>query len=303
MAPAPDEGVAAAPPCPTAIAAPRIGLAESLRIQGRIALILLAVLAGIPLHFLCRTFTRHSPMPRLVLRLIALIIGARVRVVGTPLRRDVFLLANHVSWLDIPALAGATGTAFVAKAEVAAVPVVGWLARLNHTVFVQREARLGVAAQINALREALDDNHAVAIFPEGTTTDGQSLLPFKTAMLKVLEPPPTRTGALGVMVQPVLVDYGALAPSIAWVGDEPGLANVIRLLARAGSFPLTIRFLEPFSPEGHAGRKAIAAEARARIEAALVAALGQPLRDFAVPVAAVRYVPTREAHDRAEGED
>lgn len=297
MAPSPDEGAAAAPASPI-VAAPRIDFAASLRIQFRIMALLLTVLLGLPLHHLCRLVTRHSPVPRLALRLIARIIGARVRVVGTVLRRDVFLLANHVSWLDIPALAGASGTAFVAKAEVAAVPVVGWLARLNRTVFVQREARLGVAAQINALREALADNHAVAIFPEGTTTDGQSLLPFKTSMLKVLEPPPP-----GVMVQPVLLDYGPMAPVIGWVGDEPGLANVLRVLARPGSFPLTIRFLEPFSPDGHAGRKAIAAEARARIEAALVEALGKPLRTYGLPVEAVRYAPPREAHDRAEGED
>lgn len=297
MAPSPDEGASAAP-VSSAIAAPRIDFAASLRIQFRILALLLTVLLGLPLHYLCRLLTRHSPVPRLALRLIARIIGARVRVVGTPLRRDVFLLGNHVSWLDIPALAGASGTAFVAKAEVAAVPVVGWLARLNRTVFVQREARLGVAAQINALREALADNHAVAIFPEGTTTDGQSLLPFKTSMLKVLEPPPP-----GVMVQPVLLDYGPLAPVICWIGDEPGIANVLRVLARPGSFPLTIRFLEPFSPEGHSGRKSIAAEARARIEAALVEALGKPLRTFGLPVEAVRYAPPREAHDRAEGED
>ncbi|MFC3173835.1 lysophospholipid acyltransferase family protein [Novosphingobium bradum] len=282
----------------TPVRATRIGLAESLRIQGRLALIILVVLASLPLHYLCRAVSRHSPMPRLVLRAIARIVGARVRVVGTPLRRDAFLLANHVSWLDIPALAGASGTAFVAKAEVARVPVVGWLARLNHTVFVQREARLGVAAQINALSEALADNHAVAIFPEGTTTDGQSLLPFKTAMLKVLEPAPP-----GILVQPVLIDYGPMAPIIGWVGDEPGLANALRLLARPGSFPVAIHFLEPFSPDGHAGRKAIAAEARARIEAALELALGRPPRPFALPVEAVRYVPPAEAHDRAAGED
>jgi 1-acyl-sn-glycerol-3-phosphate acyltransferase len=280
----------------------RIGLAASLRIQGRLILILLTVLLGVPLHYGCRALTRHSPMPRLTLRAIARIVGARVRIVGTPLRRDVFLLANHISWLDIPALAGASGTAFVAKAEVAQVPVVGWLARLNRTVFVQREARLGVAHQINALREAMAENHALTIFPEGTTTDGQSLLPFKTAMLKVLEPPPP-----GVMVQPVLLDYGGLAPFICWIGDEPGLANVIKVLARPGSFMLTIRFLEPFSPEGHAGRKAIAAEARARIEAALVEALGKPLRTYGVTVDAVRYAPPPApavaAHDRAEGED
>ena len=314
MAPTADGGPPTPPPtaplpaplATPAPAVPRIGLAASLRIQGRLVLIVLALLAGLPLHYLCRMVARHSPMPRLVLRAIARILGVRVRVVGTPLRRDAFLLANHVSWLDIPALAGVTGTAFVAKAEVAATPVVGWLASLNRTVFVQREARLGIAAQINALREALAENHAVTIFPEGTTTDGQSLLPFKTAMLKVLEPPPPPSGSLGVMVQPVLLDYGALAPFIGWVGDEPGLANVLRVLARPGAIPLTIRFLEPFSPADHPGRKAIAAEARARIEAALIAALGRPLRPFALPVEAIRYVPStpaEPAHDRAEGED
>jgi 1-acyl-sn-glycerol-3-phosphate acyltransferase len=281
------------------VAAPRIGLAESLRIQGRLVAILLALLIAIPLHYLCHAVARRSPMPRLCLGWITRIVGARVRIVGTPLRRDVFLLANHLSWLDIPALAGASGTAFVAKAEVADTPVIGWLARLNRTVFVRREARLGIAGQINALRDAMAENHAIAVFPEGTTTDGRSLLPFKTSMLKVLEPPPP-----GVMVQPVLLDYGPLAPWIGWVGDEPGLANALRVLARAGSFPLTVHFLEPFSPADFPGRKAIAAEARARIEAALIAALGGPLRSFALPVEAVRYVPRAdEAHERAEGED
>ena len=282
-----------------AIAAPRIGLAESLRIQGRILAAALTLALCLPLHYLCRAVLRRSPMPRVALRAITRICGARVRVVGTPLRRDAFLLANHVSWLDIPALAGACGTAFVAKAEVARTPLVGWLARLNRTVFVQREARLEIAAQINDLRSALADNHAIAIFPEGTTTDGQSLLPFKTAMLKVLEPPPA-----DVLVQPVLIDYGPLAPRIGWVGDEPGLANALRLLARPGTFALKIHFLAPFAPTDFPGRKAIAAEARARIEAALVASLGKPLQAFALPVDAVRYVPPPpEAHDRAEGED
>jgi len=201
----------------------------------------------------------------------------------------VFFLSNHVSWIDIPAIAGSTGTAFVAKAEVADVPVIGWLCRLNRTVFVRREARLDVAGQIALLRDALAGNHAVTIFPEGTTTDGLSLLPFKTAMLKVLEPPPP-----GVMVQPVLLDYGALAPRIGWIGEESGLANAAKILARRGTFPLRLCFLEPFSPEHHPGRKAIAAEARARIEAELAKALGAPPRPFALDIAAVRYVAPPE---------
>jgi 1-acyl-sn-glycerol-3-phosphate acyltransferase len=203
---------------------------------------------------------------------------------GVPLRRNVFFVANHVSWVDILALAGESGTAFVAKREVAGVPFVGWLARLNRTVFVSREDRGGVAAQINALREALADNWSVTVFPEGTTTDGQSLLPFKTPLLRVLEPPPPE-----VLVQPVMLDYGMIAEWIGWVGVEHGLDNAKRILARRGSFRLEVHFLEPFEPLLYPGRKAIAAECRLRIEAALVGALGRPLRPFAHDVGAVRY--------------
>ncbi|HEY6868292.1 MAG TPA: lysophospholipid acyltransferase family protein [Novosphingobium sp.] len=270
------------------------------RIVVRVVAMVAALLVAVPLHYVWRLFAYGSPMPRLVLGVIARIIGARVRVIGTPLRRDVFFLANHLTWLDIPAIAGASGTAFVAKSEVAKTPVIGWLCRLNRTVFVQREARLNVAEQINAVREALSDNRAITVFPEGTTTDGRSLLPFKSSILKALEPPPP-----GILVQPVLVDYGPLGEEVCWIGEEEGMANALRVLARRGSFPLRIHFLEPFSPESYPGRKVIAAEARNRIEHALVSTLGQPLRPFALDVAAIGYSSRAPgpAHDRAEGED
>ena len=92
------------------------------------------------------------------------------------------------------------------------------------------------------------------------------------------------------MVQPVMLDFGAAGEEIGWVGDESGLNNARRVLARRGSFPVRIHFLEPFSPAEHPGRKAIGAKARTEIEAALVAAVG-PLRDFAHTVAPVRYEP------------
>ena len=141
--------------------------------------------------------------------------------------------------------------------------MVGWLSTLNHTLFVERDDRMGVAQQIARLRDALAELWAVTIFPEGTTTDGFGLLPFKGALLAVLDPPPP-----GVMVQPVYLDYRA-APDIAWVGEETGLGNALRIFARAGSFPLTINFLEPFDPAQCEGRKAVAAEARHRIMAAM----------------------------------
>jgi len=267
------------------------------RIATRLGALFLALLICLPVHYAWRAVHYGSPLPRLFLGVAARICGARVHVHGTHLRKDVFFIANHVSWLDILSLAGASGTAFVAKAELERTPVVGWLSKLNRTVFVAREDRMGVADQINRLKEALADNWSVTVFPEGTTTDGQSLLPFKTAMLRVLEPPPP-----GVMVQPVLLDYGLLSEWIGWVGEESGVANALRVLARKGSFPLHIHFLAPFDPRDHAGRKAIAAEARARLEPALEAALGHPLRPFAHHVPQVRFTAQQQAaHDRAEG--
>ena len=255
-----------------------------LRIIGRSLLLLLGLIVCVPLHYIVRLFVYGSPIPMLFLRYAARVSGARVKVHGTHLRRDVFYIANHISWIDILAMAGACGTAFVAKAELEKAPVVGWLASLNRTVFVKREHRMGVAQQINLLKEALADNWSVTVFPEGTTTDGQSLLPFKTSMLSVLEPPPP-----GVLVQPVLLDYGPVAEWIGWIGEESGLNNAKRVLSRRGSFEVQMHFLEPFSPEDFHGRKAISAEARKRIEQALCEALGKPLRDFRHTVPPIRY--------------
>ncbi|MBX7533392.1 1-acyl-sn-glycerol-3-phosphate acyltransferase [Qipengyuania sp. 1XM1-15A] len=248
--------------------------------------ILLLLLVFVPMHYAYRIFAYGSPFPMLFLRYTARVVGARTEIVGTPLRRDVFFISNHVSWLDILSMAGASGTAFVAKWELSQVPVIGWLCSLNRTVFVKREHRMGVAEQINALKEALQDNWSVTVFPEGTVTDGHSLLPFKSSMISVLEPPPP-----GVMVQPAVVDYGEHSEEIAWVGEESGLHNAMRVMARRGTFRLRIIYLEPFSPEDHHGRKAIAAKARKEIEEQLVANLGKPLRDYKHVVDAVRYKP------------
>ena len=260
-------------------------LPEQIRFVLRAAALVVTLLAFVPLHYLYRLFRYGSPFPMWFLRAAGWICGARAERVGTPLRRDVFFISNHVSWIDILVLAGASGTAFVAKHELSQVPVIGWLCRLNRTIFVKRENRMGVAQQVGALREALADNWSVTVFPEGTTTDNRSLLPFKTSLLSMLEPPPP-----GVLVQPVMLDYCGLGEDIGWVGDEGGLNNARRVLGRRGGFPVRVHFLEPFSPADHPGRKAISARARAEIEAALIAAVG-PLRDFAHTVAPVRYEP------------
>ena len=222
-----------------------------------------ALLVCLPLHYLWRLAGRRSPWPRRFLAWVARAAGMRVQVAGAPLTRDVLFLANHLSWLDILVLAGASGTAFVAKAEVATTPVIGWLAGLNDTVFVARTERSGVRGQADALRDALASGQPVALFPEGTTDGGPAILPFRASLLAALFPP-----LPGVRVQPVALDYGAAAHDLAWIGDEPGLANVRRVLGRRGTTPVTVHFLAPVDP-ATGDRKALASAARAEIVEAL----------------------------------
>lgn len=217
----------------------------------------------VPVHGLWRLVRLPSPWPRYFLGTVGWIVGARRRSSGSkPLRNNVFFIANHLSWLDIPVLAGATGSAFVAKAEARDVPLIGWLCTLNRTIFVARGERMNVAAQIAEVRAAIERGWAVTVFPEGTTSDGRTLLPFKASLLAVLDPPPP-----GVMVQPVALDYGTATGDVAWL-DEGGLPYSLRLLARPGSFPANLRFADPFDPAAIGDRKAIAAEARRRVELA-----------------------------------
>jgi 1-acyl-sn-glycerol-3-phosphate acyltransferase len=250
------------------------GLIGRVRLALRLAVIVAALLVCVPLYYLWRMLRLSNPWPKMFLRLVGRACGARVRIIGTQLKRDVFYISNHLSWLDIPVIAGRNGSAFVAQDGIKSWPVVGWLCKLNDTVFVSRGNRMGIAGQINELRDALSETWAITIFPEGTTTDGSMLLPFKSPLLQVLDPPPPE-----VMVQPMYLDYGAHAREIAWVGEETAPNNALRLFTRKGSFQVTLHFLEPFSPADFHGRKAIAAEARLRIESALCASVG---RDRAV---------------------
>jgi 1-acyl-sn-glycerol-3-phosphate acyltransferase len=163
-------------------------------------------------------------------------------------------------------LAGASGTAFVSKDDVARWPVIGWLAGLNNTVFIARTERKAVRGQADALRSALQTGQPVALFPEGTTDGGVDTLPFRASLLASLFPP-----LAGIRVQPVALDYGAAGKDIAWIGEEPAAANARRVLARAGTVPVVIRFLEPIDPAAIGDRKALAEQCRREIVDALQA--------------------------------
>ena len=235
-----------------------------IRFGWRALLIFLGLLVCVPLHYASLLLLRRSRWPRRFLGWAAYASGMRVRSEGQPLPRHVLFLANHLSWLDILVLAGASGTAFVAKDDVARWPVVGWLARLNDTVFIARTARAAVKDQADALRRALAAGKPVALFPEGTTEGGMDILPFRASLLASLFPPLPR-----VLVQPVALDYGAAGHDLAWIGEETAPANARRILSRKGKVPVTVRFLAPVDPAAAGDRKALAERARAEIVEAL----------------------------------
>ncbi len=229
------------------------------RVAGLLALLLVCV----PPHLVARLVFRNSRWPRRFLGWAGWICGARVEVVGTRLERDVFHVANHISWMDILALGGATGCAFVSREDIGRVPVLGWLMAQNGTILVDRARRGAVQGQIGTLRDAMARHQPVTLFAEGTTGDGHVLLPFKPALFAVLLPPPR-----AIRVQPVLIDYGAATDDIAWLDEEPGGANALRVLGRRQT-RIRLHFLPPFDPGDHPDRKVMAAEARARIASAM----------------------------------
>ena len=235
-----------------------------IRVGLRLVAMLTWLLISVSAYYLAKPFSRHNPVPRLFLAGIGAIAGMRLRTRGEMVHRGAFLLSNHVSWLDIPAIAATTGSAFVGHDGLASMPLLQWLCKMNDTVFVARHDRKSVARQVEDVRNALRDTGALTIFPEGTTSDGTGLLPFKSSLLSALEPLPD-----GIAIQPVLLDFGPEAAEIAWVGEEHGVDNFLRLLARRRPIDLTVHFLPVLRGEAITNRKTIAHSAREAILARL----------------------------------
>ena len=245
------------------------GLVPALRIAARVAALGALALVCVPLHYAWRAAGARSPWPQRFLGRAGWISGVRTRIIGTPLRHDVFFVANHLSWTDVCILGGITGTAFVAQDKIAAWPVIGWLANLNATLYVSRTERRTAGDQVARLATALAGDQPLTLFPEGTTTDGTHLLPFKSVLFEGLAPPPRP-----LRIQPVLLDFDAAGKALAWIGTEGAPASARRTLAHPGTFTVLVRFLKPFDPAEFDGRKGVAAEARRRIADALSASLG-----------------------------
>lgn len=237
----------------------------ALRLGGLLGLLLLMV----PPHLIAKIGGRRSPWPPRFLAAAARIIGVRATVEGAPLTPPTLAIANHLSWLDILILGGATGTAFVSKADIASAPLVGWLANQNHTLYVERADRSDAHSQVRRIAEGIERDMPLTIFPEGTTGDGRTMLPFRPTLLAAVAP-----AAPGTAVRPIAIDYGAAGPGIAWHDGESGIDNALRLLGRRGTLPVTVRLLDAL-PAGD-DRKAMARHAQAAISAALPSAMRSP---------------------------
>jgi lyso-ornithine lipid O-acyltransferase len=235
---------------------PSSTLIAAARLSGLLGLFIVSA----PLHVATKALLGRSGWPRRFLSTAARLCGARVRVTGEPLQPHTLLVCNHVSWLDIPVLGGATGCAFVSKEELGH-PLVHWMADQGPTLYVRRDHRRGAPSQAQAIARRLEDPQPLALFPEGTTGPGMPLLPFRSTLFAAVALPPP-----GVTVRPVAIDYGEAAPRIAW-HDEAGKDNVLRTLGRTRSTAVTVRLLDPLPPTDD--RKALAYAAREAIADAL----------------------------------
>ena len=205
-----------------------------------------------PLHIGSKLLLRRSPWPKRFLGAAARIIGARPRLSGDPLRAHSLLISNHVSWLDILILGGTTGTAFVSKDNLGP-GLIHWLADQNATLYIRREDRRNSKAQALQIAKALEGEHPLTLFPEGTTGPGDQLLPFRSTLLEA-----AAYAEKDVQIRPVALDYGTAATEVGWF-EEPGKDNILRILGRRGTLPVTVNLLAPL-PRGD--RKALANAAR-----------------------------------------
>jgi 1-acyl-sn-glycerol-3-phosphate acyltransferase len=167
-------------------------------------------------------------------------------------------VANHISFADVVALATRIDATFVAKSDVRRWPLIGPLAARFGTIFVERERSLEAARQADLLASHLRAGGNLVLFPEGTTSDGRGVLPFRSALLAAAE-------AAGA-VQPVAIRYSDAARR-AYVADESFAANLLRLAPYTARVELV--FLPPLDPSLRTDRKGLARAAREAVEAGL----------------------------------
>src|SRR6267378_7891985 len=222
-------------------------------------------------------------IPHLYHRILCALIGVRIREVGIrSTASPALILSNHVSWLDISVVSALSPVVFVAKSEVAGWPLLGWLAKLQRTVFINRQARHQTGAATSEIAGRLLGGDAVVLFAEGTSSDGNRVLPFRSALVGAVH------HALGntthhthVTVQPMSLAYigfggvpmgRALRERVAWYGDADLMPHLMRVLA-SGAVDVTMSWGEATAYDMSADRKAIARDSEKSVRRMTAAAL------------------------------
>lgn len=194
--------------------------------------------------FVCRTALR--------------ILGLRYEVKGTPMREHGAMVANHGSWLDIFSLNAGAQVYFVSKAEVAKWPGIGWLARATGTVFIARDPKQA-AIQKKLFEERLQIGHKLVFFPEGTSTDGLRVLPFKSTLFAAFFEPKIQQET---SIQPVSVSYhapdGDDARFYGWWGDMSFGPHLLKTLGARRQGGVTVHYHTPLPVRNYSDRKALA---------------------------------------------
>ncbi|MEZ5926182.1 MAG: lysophospholipid acyltransferase family protein [Hyphomicrobiaceae bacterium] len=237
---------------------------------------------------LVRTGSRWArTFPHWYHKKVCRLLGIRINLDGMIASgRPVLLIANHVSWLDIPVLSAVAPLSFIAKQEVARWPFVGWLAKLQRSVFVDRDRRSAVASQATEIAERLEAGETIVLFAEGTTGDGFKVLPFKSSLLGAALPTRLRPHRPDIAVQTLAICYPRICglpigrenmPLIAWYGDMDVPGHAWGVL-KAGPVDAAVTIGPPLDYERIGNRKSVARYAEGEVRAAMRAAFRPSLQ-------------------------
>ena len=233
---------------------------------GGLGLLLLLRLLERPIHGTHRPWTPHITV--FVCRNAFRIIGLKYNSLGAPMEHPGTIVANHGTWLDIFALNAGGPLYFVSKSEVASWPGIGWLARATGTVFVRRSAR-DAREQRSVFEERLAAGHRLLFFPEGTSTDGLRVLPFKSTLFAALF---SDHLPQDLWVQPVTVNYRAARGQdprfYGWWGDMQFGTHLLKILAAPRQGQVDVIWHDPLKVSDFADRKALAEAAEKVVRSA-----------------------------------
>ncbi|HEX5056761.1 MAG TPA: lysophospholipid acyltransferase family protein [Gammaproteobacteria bacterium] len=193
------------------------------------------------------------------------ILGIRVSIEGAPVNGGALFVSNHISWYDIPVLQSVIPTGFVAKAEIRGWPIIGWMAHRGNTLFIHRGKRDSFIHVLEDMKRRLKAGQNLLVFPEGTTSAGDSVMTFKT---RFYEPAIED----GVPIQPIAVYYSSPHRScaeLAFVNSESFMAHMVRLLGEP-YIDARVRFCEPVQTPGR-DRRELGEMTQAEVEQSLAA--------------------------------